>query len=1034
MKDVGVHSVDIVKKKSSSGCLIIKRKLPTTTATDSSSIKQPLPKRPRLTDSDSSDDDDDEDFTQDPFVKNPDRSLDIRFSNGGYVSGREFEARRKAGDGLGIGFGEQDVYLERKVRKDVYDYDNNHRLNSHHSNYSRWQDGGSGSSSNGRRVYDGRNAVLDAKSNRFDAPIRLQGKNGVLKVMVKKHKPIPVPFQDYEPEERKESRPVLHKKKQLNAAHKDDDRWDVSNKSKAVMRSSMYPGSKKHVLSKSREISDSDASLPVKLVKRDSVLRTSNEKVVKSEKRLTPLTNNVASVKGKETKVVKRGSGTEKQLLREKIRSMLLSAGWTIDYRPRRNRDYLDAVYINTSGTAYWSIVKAYEALQKEGTDHSQAGGEFTPLPVETLSKLTRQTRKKIEREMKRKRIDEGKGEDSGDDDDSNDNDSMETVKKQNFGINSVQGRKSNKFGRCTLLIRNGGKQTENDLFVPYSGKRTLLSWLIDSETVQTGEKVQYMNRKKTQVMQEGWITKEGIHCGCSKILTVLKFELHAGSKLGQPFLNIYVQSGKSLTQCLMDAWNKQGELERKGFHAVDMIGDDLNDDTCGLCGDGGDLICCDGCPSTFHQSCLGIQMLPQGDWHCPNCSCKYCETVTEAAVKTESTLVVCHMCEKKYHKSCSLDMDNNNPINPTDPDLSFCSHKCLQLYNNFQKLVGVKHELDSGFSWSFIHRSDVSAAADTCSSIEISQKVECNSKLAVALSVIDECFMPITDRRSGLNLIHNVVYNCGSNFNRLNYSGFFTAVLERADEIVCAASIRIHGTQLAEMPFIGTRHVYRRQGMCRRLLSVIESALASLHVEKLIIPAIAEHMHTWTDVFGFKPLEESHKQELRSINMLVFPGTDMLQKSLDKTNIQIKISDPISPVKELSEKTGPTKSDSHDSTCSVKNDTPLPVLAENIQSDSIEAKDVVQDVRLTIDKTDDADFIEATDVVQDVRLTIDKTADADIDSKVDGFAVQICNSVPLPESDSVDAKSETRVEECVSENPGLLTETESDTIINITS
>ncbi|MED6156638.1 hypothetical protein PIB30_016184 [Stylosanthes scabra] len=605
----------------------------------------------------------------------------------------------------------------------------------------------------------------------------------------------------------------------------------------------------------------------------------------------------------------KEGRKQEKQLVREKIMEQILAAGWTVDYRPRNGREYMDAVYVSPDGKTHWSITLAYNRLKKhyeagdgEGKVYG-SGFKFTPISEEEYQMLTKvitkerkSKKKKMKNGVKGKKLKKGKAASHAgmgksakrkkkrkrrEEDDTDMFPNKVSVLGRDHKRHKTQSKK-----RGAPLVRNAevDVDSEADGYVPYCGKRTVLAWMIDLGTILQDVKVHYMQLRENSVLLDGKITGDGIHCGCcNEVITISDFEAHAGIKYSDPLRNIHIEGGTSLLQCLLDSWNKQDESERKGFHFVDVAGEDPNDDTCGVCGDGGDLICCDGCPSTFHQSCLDINKFPSGDWHCVYCCCKFCGLVGGSSNQTDnndgsamSTLLTCHLCEEKYHIDCS---EENGAKDDDARDASFCGNTCQELSERLEMLLGVKHEIEDGFSMTLVRRSDVA--------FDVSQTkpeiVECNSKLAVALSVMNECFMPYIDERSGIDLIHSILYNCGSNFKRLNYSGFVTAILERGDEIIAAATIRIHGNQLAEMPFIGTRFLYRRQGMCRRLLNAIECALSSLNVELLVIPAVSEVRETWTSAFGFEPLELANKKIIKSMSLLVFPHVDMLQKKISK-------------------------------------------------------------------------------------------------------------------------------------------------------
>ena len=61
---------------------------------------------------------------------------------------------------------------------------------------------------------------------------------------------------------------------------------------------------------------------------------------------------------------------------------------------------------------------------------------------------------------------------------------------------------------------------------------------------------------------------------------------------------------------------NQEEEEEDDGFHG----------EFCKVCKDGGELLCCDFCPNTYHMRCVTPELIsvPEGEWACPMCKVSF--------------------------------------------------------------------------------------------------------------------------------------------------------------------------------------------------------------------------------------------------------------------------------------------------------------------------------------------------------------------------------------------------------------------------
>ncbi|XP_064522808.1 autoimmune regulator [Pseudopipra pipra] len=89
------------------------------------------------------------------------------------------------------------------------------------------------------------------------------------------------------------------------------------------------------------------------------------------------------------------------------------------------------------------------------------------------------------------------------------------------------------------------------------------------------------------------------------------------------------------------------------------------NEDECAACGDGGELICCDGCPRAFHLTCLvpPLPRVPSGTWRCGSCV----TSVAEPGQLLEADVAVQRPLEIAGEEGCDTRLGG--------ADGSVCSH-----------------------------------------------------------------------------------------------------------------------------------------------------------------------------------------------------------------------------------------------------------------------------------------------------------------------------------------------------------------------
>ncbi|XAR68973.1 Histone acetyltransferase [Bertholletia excelsa] len=474
-------------------------------------------------------------------------------------------------------------------------------------------------------------------------------------------------------------------------------------------------------------------------------------------------------------------------------------------------------------------------------------------------------------------------------------------MKETSVGRKRV-AKKPSSFVQQRKTAEGGTKKRDNDLH----------RLLFMPNGLPDGAELAYYS--KGQRILGGYKQGNGIVCSCCRTeISPSQFEAHAGwSARRQPYRNIYTSNGLTLHDIALSLANGQS------------LASGSSDDMCAVCGDGGDLLICDGCPRAFHTVCLGLQCTPKGDWHCPYCrekfgpgrksagesntgrpiiirltrvvkapesemgGCVVCRAHDFSVAKfDERTVMLCDQCEKEYHVGC-LRESGLCDLKELPKDKWFCCDDCNRIHVALKNLVLVGTEMVPISVLNTINRKHVEKGFAEGVGNDVQWRVLSGKSrypehlplLSRATAIFRECFDPIV-ATSGRDLIPVMVY--GRNISGQEFGGMYCIVLIVKSVVVSAALLRIFGRHVAELPLVATSREYQGKGYFQALFSCIERLLHSLNVENIVLPAAEDAESIWTKKLGFRKMtdEELFVKYTRDLQVTIFKGTSMLEKEV---------------------------------------------------------------------------------------------------------------------------------------------------------